>query len=99
MSILLSFGPVPMSREEYLSVGDRIPEPPEGRDYHVCAGEDGALYITEVWDSEEHVRAWDEKLGPVLREVFPHMEDPLEDDRVRRPVVAVHRRGETFARP
>src|SRR5688500_7609445 len=42
VSILVTFGPVEMTREEYLKVGDRLPDPPEGRDYHVCAGDDGA---------------------------------------------------------
>ena len=66
MSIFVSFGPVDMTREEYLRVGDRLPDPPEGRDYHVCSGEDGALYFAEVWSSEEAMHAHDERLGPAL---------------------------------
>jgi hypothetical protein len=51
--ICVTFGPAPVTRTQYYAVGEKLPHPPEGRDYHVCYGEDGALYITEVWQSEE----------------------------------------------
>lgn len=40
---------------------------PEGGIIHVAGeGPDGTWRVIEVWESEEHARAWDEKLEPVM---------------------------------
>jgi hypothetical protein len=99
VSIFVSFGPVEMTREEYLRVGDRLPDPPEGRDYHVCAGEDGALYFAEVWESREAMESHDERIGSVLAALYgtERFEEP--QGYAVRDVVAIHRPGEPFVRP
>ena len=101
MSLLVSFGPVEMTREEYLEVGDRLPDPPDGRDYHVCAGDDGALYFVEVWESAEAMDAHNERLLPVLEDLFgaERFADTEPRGFATRDVVAVHPPGERFARP
>lgn len=37
--------------------------------YHVCFGLDGNLRVSEVWDSQEQLDAFGERLMPVLSEV------------------------------
>ena len=101
MSILVTFGPIEMTREEYLRVGDRLPDPPDGRDYHVCAGDDGALYFVEVWESAEAMDAHGERLGPVLEELYgaERFDDTEPEGYAVRRVIAIHRPGERFLRP
>jgi len=38
-------------------------------DYHVCFGQDGDLYVSEIWDSQEKLEAFGERLMPILSEV------------------------------
>jgi hypothetical protein len=38
-------------------------------DYHVCFGEDGDLRVSEIWDSQEKLEAFGERLMPILAEV------------------------------
>ena len=85
--ICVTFGPVPMTRAQYHAIGERIPAPPDGRDYHVCYGEDGALYVTEVWASEQDLHRHNEALA----EVF---DEPVALNRTTRPVVGIQRPGE-----
>ncbi len=97
MSIVVSFGPIELSTEEYLQVGDRLPDAPKGRDYHVCSGQDGALYIVEVWDSREAMEAHMERLVPVLHELYGP--ERFQLDFAIRDVVSTIQRDESFARP
>ena len=90
--ICVTFGPVPMTRAQYHAIGERIPEPPDGRDYHVCSGEDGALYVMEVWSSDEDLDRHNEALAEVLADV---LEAPMGLNRTTRPVVGIHRPGES----
>lgn len=72
MSVLVRFNPASLTAEQYDDVVSRMDEennPPEGRDYHVCFGTEGNLKVSEIWDSQEHVQAYAEKLMPVLAEV------------------------------
>ena len=94
--ICVTFGPVPISREQYYAVGETLTEAPEGRDYHVCSGEDGALVITEVWDSREHLDRHSEALAPVLAGLFGGA--PYQVEWVARRVVGIHRPGEAPVR-
>ena len=52
--IYVEYGPMLVTKAQYADVGQRLPDPPEGRNYHVCSGEDGALFVTEVWDPHAH---------------------------------------------
>jgi hypothetical protein len=38
-------------------------------DYHVCFGQDGDLRVSEIWDSQEKLEAFGERLMPILAEV------------------------------
>ncbi|MDX6594869.1 MAG: hypothetical protein QOI72_251, partial [Solirubrobacterales bacterium] len=37
--------------------------------YHVCFGEEGSLRVSEIWDSQEQLDAFGERLMPILAEV------------------------------
>jgi hypothetical protein len=92
--ICVTYGPVPVTKAQYGEVAERLPEPPEGRDYHVCYGEDGALSVTEVWESEEHLDRHNQALEAVLADLF---EEPLMIEATIRPVIGIHRPGERGA--
>jgi hypothetical protein len=59
--------------EQYEETVRRIQEngewPPDGMELHVCFGSDGNLRVSEVWDSQEQLDAFGERLMPVLSEV------------------------------
>jgi hypothetical protein len=38
-------------------------------EYHACFGSDGNLRVCEIWDSQEQLEAFGERLMPVLSEV------------------------------
>jgi len=97
MSIVISLGPIDLSIDEYLQVGDRLPYAPRGRDYHVCSGQNGALYILEVWDSREAMDAHMERLVPVLHELYGP--ERFQLDFAIRDVVSTIQRDESFVRP
>jgi hypothetical protein len=72
MSILIRFSPANMTAEQYDKVSEQIQEstewPPDGLDIHVCFGDDGNLRVSEIWDSQEQLDAFGEKLMPQLQE-------------------------------
>jgi hypothetical protein len=73
MSVLIRFAPVSLTVEQYEETVRRIQEngewPPDGMELHVCFGSDGNLRVSEVWDSQEQLDAFGERLMPVLSEV------------------------------
>ena len=73
MSILARFSPASLTAEQYDEGIRRLKEagdfPPDGLDYHVCFGTDGNLRVSEIWDSQEQLDAFGEKLMPVLSEI------------------------------
>jgi hypothetical protein len=79
MSVVVRHQPKGLTREQYDEVSRRIESagnwPPDGMDMHVLFGDEGALLVSEIWDSEEQFRAFAERLMPVLDEVgVPHSE-------------------------
>ena len=82
MSILVRFSPANLTLEQYEEVNRRLREvgsfPPDGQELHVCFGEDGALRVSEVWASEEKMRAFGETLMPILEQVGVGMASPPE---------------------
>jgi len=72
MSILARFSPANLTAEQYQAVSSRLEESgnlaPDGRELHVCFGNDGDLRISEVWESEEKMAAFREVLMPILEE-------------------------------
>ena len=73
MSVLIRFAPASLTVEQYEESVRRIQEngewPPDGMEYHVCFGSDGNLRVSEIWDSQEQLDAFGERLMPVLSEV------------------------------
>jgi hypothetical protein len=73
MSVLIRFAPASLTVEQYEETVRRIQEngewPPDGMELHVCFGSDGNLRVSEVWDSQEQLNAFGERLMPVLSEV------------------------------
>lgn len=72
MSVLIRFRPSSLTAEQYdgtirtlQAQGDW---PPDGLDYHCCFGSDGNLAVSEVWDSQEQLDAFGERLMPVLEQ-------------------------------
>ena len=73
MSVLIRYQPTSMTAQQYEEAVRRLQEgagfPPDGLDYHVCFGPDGNLRVSEIWDSQEQLDAFLERLRPVLAEV------------------------------
>lgn len=73
MSVLIRFNPASLTAEQYDESVRRLREsgdfPPDGLDYHVCFGSDGNLKVSEIWDSQEQLTAFGERLMPVLADV------------------------------
>ena len=71
MSILVRYTPDGLTKETYDKVSAKIQEgewPPDGLVLHVAFGDDGDLKVSEVWESQEQLEAFSEKLRPVLEE-------------------------------
>ena len=73
MSILVRYQPSGLTREQHDEVTRRLESngawPPDGLQLHVLFGSDGDLRISEVWESEARLRAFQPQLLPVLTEV------------------------------
>jgi hypothetical protein len=74
VSVLIRFAPASLTAEQYDESVRRLEEgeggfPPEGLDYHVCFGTDGNLKVSEIWDSNEQLQAFGERLMPVLSDI------------------------------
>lgn len=73
MSVLIRFAPASLTVEQYDEAVRRIQEngewPPDGMEYHVWFGSDGNLRVSEIWDSQEQLDAFGERLMPVLSEI------------------------------
>jgi hypothetical protein len=70
MSVLIRFAPQSLTAAQYDETIRTLEEagdfPPDGLDYHVCFGSDGSLRVSEIWDSQEQLDAFGERLRPVL---------------------------------
>ena len=73
MSVLVRFAPASLTREQYDESVRRLQGdgdfPPDGMEYHVCFGSGDNLRVSEIWDSQEQLQAFGEKLMPVLSEI------------------------------
>jgi hypothetical protein len=73
VSVLIRFAPASLTAEQYDESVRRLTEagdfPPDGLDYHVCFGSPGNLKVSEIWDSQEQLQAFGERLMPVLADV------------------------------
>ena len=73
MSVVVRFAPAALTVQQYDESVRRLQEagyfPPDGMEYHICFGTDGNLRVSEIWDSEEELKAFGERLMPILAEV------------------------------
>jgi len=73
MSVVVRHRLSSLTRQQYDEVSRRLEEsgawPPDGLQMHVCFGSEGDLRVSEIWDSEEHLRAMLNKILPVAKEV------------------------------
>ena len=74
MSVLIRFAPTSVTTtEQYDETIRRLQEggdfPPDGMEYHVCFVSDGNVRVSEIWDSQEQLDAFGERLMPLLDEV------------------------------
>jgi hypothetical protein len=73
-SVLVRFTPAQnVTTEQYDETIRRLEKSgdwlPEGLEYHVAFRSDGALRVSEIWDSREQFDAFGERLMPVLKDV------------------------------
>ena len=73
VSVLARFTPTSLTTQQYDESIRRLEEsgdfPPDGLDYHVCFGSEGNLRVSEIWDSQEQIDAFGERLMPVLADI------------------------------
>jgi hypothetical protein len=82
MSILVRFTPANLTSQQYEEVNRRLEESggavPDGQELHVCFGNEGDLRVSEIWESEEKMNAFGERLMPILEEVGVQLAGPPE---------------------
>jgi hypothetical protein len=72
MSVLVRFAPPSATIEQYDESIRRLEGagfPPDGLEYHVCFLADGQVRVSEIWDSQEQLDAFGERLMPLLAEI------------------------------
>jgi hypothetical protein len=73
VSVLIRFTPSSLTAQQYDETVRILEQqgnwPPDGLDYHCCFGSAGNLRVSEIWDSQEQLDAFGERLRPVLADV------------------------------
>jgi hypothetical protein len=73
MGVVVRYQPAGLTRQQYDAVTRKMEKagawPPDGLQLHVLFGSEGGLKVSEIWESEEQLRAFGEQLMPVLNEV------------------------------
>ena len=73
MSLLIRFAPPSLTGKKYDEVVRRLREdgvlPADGLDYEICFGSDDNLKVSQVWDSQQQLDAFSERLMPILAEL------------------------------
>jgi len=68
MSIVVRFPPSNVTKQQYDTVHDALEKsgdwPPEGCLIHVCFGDEQDVRVSEIWESQEQLGAFGEKLRP-----------------------------------
>ena len=72
MSIVVRFPASNVTRQQYDSVRSALEGsgdwPPQGCQVHVAFGDEQDIRVSEIWESEESLQAFGEKLRPRLEE-------------------------------
>jgi hypothetical protein len=75
--VAIYFHPEKLNAEQYGAVVNQLakdgPWPPAGLVHHSCFGEEGGLMVYEVWETQDALEAFGQRLMPVLQE---HKIDP-----------------------
>jgi hypothetical protein len=73
MSIVVRFPPSNMTKQQYDSIRTALEEsgewPAEGCQLHVCFGDEQDIRVSEIWESQEQLEAFGEKLRPRIEQV------------------------------
>ena len=74
MSILARYANTNLTTEKYEDANRRLTEAglwpdPDGLELHVCFESEGGLRVSEVWESQQKMDAFGEKLMPILGDV------------------------------
>jgi hypothetical protein len=73
MAIAIYFHPKSMNLEAYEAIQRKLDEAgagsPAGQIHHSCFGEDGALMVYDIWESQEAFDEFGKTLMPILGEV------------------------------
>ena len=81
MSVLVRFAPTGTTTTDTYDETIRRLEamgdfPPSGMEYHVCFVVDGNLRVSEIWDSQENLSKFGERLMPLLAEMGVETGEP-----------------------
>jgi hypothetical protein len=81
VSIVVRFNPAGLTRETYDESVRRLEQAglwpnPAGMEVHVLFGDEGNLRVSEIWDSEEQLQAFGEKLMPILADIGIEVSEP-----------------------
>jgi hypothetical protein len=73
MSIVVRFNPTNVTTEKYEESLRRLEAsgawPPDGLQLHVLFGSENDLKVSEIWDSQEQLQAFGERMMPILDEI------------------------------
>jgi hypothetical protein len=73
VSLLIRFVPPSLTAQQYDDVVRRLNEdgvlPADGLDYEICFGSEGNLKVSQVWDTQEQMEAFGQRLMPILAEM------------------------------
>ena len=73
MSWVIRFAPPSLTAEQYDAAVRRLEEqgvfPADGLDYELCFGSGDRMKVSQVWDSQEQMAAFGERLTPILAEL------------------------------
>ena len=73
MSLLIRFAPPSLTAQQYDKAVRRLTEdgvlPADGLEYEICFGPDDNLKVSQVWDSQQQLDAFAERLMPILSEL------------------------------
>ena len=73
MSIVVRFNPTNVTTAKYDESIRRLEAsgawPPDGLQLHVLFGSEGDLKVSEIWDSQEQLQAFGERMMPILDDI------------------------------
>lgn len=82
MSLVVRFPLSNVTKEQYDAVRAALVEsgewPPDGCLLHSCFGDEQNIRVSEVWESQEQLDAFGEKLGPRLQAAGIELAGPPE---------------------